>query len=201
MYAQTEWFDRVTEWENRFTEVDNPDGSISHIPYEGEVIQVGTPQNQTNFNNMENGIQDAHITARLVAFAQHQYVGEPDPTDDVSVAQLLFVFGNYHHQKQVDQEVEGEKITITLENSERQPFNSTIDNPKSVALTKVRSNRFYSVEAEVSYSDGLPGEIVISDKTLNGFKVAFTGSAKRIIMVLRVKGGMTGSDPVEAVLF
>ena len=28
MYAQTEWFDRVTEWENRFTEVDNPDGSI-----------------------------------------------------------------------------------------------------------------------------------------------------------------------------
>jgi hypothetical protein len=35
------------------------------------------------------------------------------------------------------------------------------------------------------------GSIEISAKALNGFKVAFTGSAKSVTLQIRVKGGMT----------
>lgn len=73
MYKQTEWQDRVTEFEDRYIEKENPDGSFTHTPFEGEIIQVGTPQNQTNFNNMENGIQDTTLAAQILGWGNlHQ---------------------------------------------------------------------------------------------------------------------------------
>ena len=38
---------------------------------------------------------------------------------------------------------------------------------------------------------GEVGSIEISAKALNGFKIAFTGSAKSVTLQIRVKGGMT----------
>ena len=165
MYNQTQWFDRVTEYEDRSREVQNPDGSITHEPVEGEVIQVGTPQNQTNFNNAENGIQDSHI------------------------AHAIFAFWNYHHIPQADAENEMELLTVTLTNSQSQPFNSTVDNPVTVALSKAKKNLFYAAEVEVLEHDGLVGEIHVSDKALNGFKLCFTGSGTSVKLAVRVKGG------------
>ena len=190
MYTQTQWFDRVTEFEDRYREVNNTDGSITHVPVEGEIIQVGTPQNQTNFNNMENGIQDVHIAAALLAFWQHQQETGPDSADDASIAQLIFAFGNYHHARQVDEEIEGELKTVILTNSQDQPFNSTMDTPVSVALATARKNLFYSVETEVLEHSGLVGDIQVRDKALNGFKLLFTGSGSSVKLAVRVKGGM-----------
>ena len=52
MYVEQIWLDHVTEFENRYREQTNPDGTITHLPVEGTVIQQGTPQNGKNFNHL-----------------------------------------------------------------------------------------------------------------------------------------------------
>lgn len=60
-----------------------------------------------------------------------------------------------------------------------------------MALKQNRRNLYYSVEATVvTVSGGLAGDIHITDKALNGFKVAFDGSAKSVTLELKIKGGM-----------
>ena len=51
MYNSTNWKDRVVDATS------------------GEVIQNGTPMSAANFNNMENGINDAHIAMTLMLVA------------------------------------------------------------------------------------------------------------------------------------
>lgn len=53
MYNRTKWLDRVVDADS------------------GEVIQEGTNQNAENFNNMENGITDAHVALSLLMIAEH----------------------------------------------------------------------------------------------------------------------------------
>lgn len=174
MYKQLKWEDRVTEFENRYRESTNPDGSITHTPDEGSVIQVGTPQNQVNFNNMEAGIQDATLASQIYGWAWLHHKRRTDA-----------------HEALMDGEVLGELHEVTLTNSLTFPFNSSVDSPTTIALTKARSNLFYSVEAEVKSHTGLVGDIIISDKALNGFKIAYTGSGSSVTLTVRVKGGMT----------
>ena len=54
MYNNTVWLDRVKDAET------------------GEVMQTGTEQSAGNFNNMEQGILDAHIATMLAIIATHQ---------------------------------------------------------------------------------------------------------------------------------
>lgn len=54
MYNRTKWLDRVVDAET------------------GELIQKGTDQSAGNFNNMENGITDAHVALALTMIAMHQ---------------------------------------------------------------------------------------------------------------------------------
>lgn len=154
-YEPTIWQDHVTEYENRYTEVQNEDGTVTHNPVEGEIIQQGTPLSATNFNHMEEGIVNA------------TELGE-ETADKV-------------------QNLEWITIEKTLINSQDYPFNNS---KQTVALPQSRNQLEYTVTAEVlSYSGGFPGDIEISDKLQNGFKVAFTGSAKSVTVKLYVKGG------------
>ena len=91
----------------------------------------------------------------------------------------------------MDAEVLGELHTITLTNTQKFPFNSSVDSPKTIALTTTRKNLFYTVEAEVVAHTGMVGDVTVSDKALNGFKIAFTGSGSSVTLAVRVKGGMT----------
>ena len=59
-YEKTQWLDHVAEYPDRFKETANPDGTVTLIPHEGEVIQQGTPMSATNFNKMEEGIFQAN---------------------------------------------------------------------------------------------------------------------------------------------
>lgn len=93
MYDRTYWQDHVSEFDNRFREQNNADGTISHIPVEGEVIQQGTPQNAANFNRIETGIFAAtEITAELARIALHGGYGvsnggdSPETPTDNSIA-------------------------------------------------------------------------------------------------------------------
>ena len=129
-----------------------------------EVIQPGTPQSAGNFNNMENGIQDVSV-----AFAQ-------------------MMIANRELEHRLDNEAAVEEHTVVLTNTQAYPFNNS---KTTVNLTKVRANKTYVVDVEITaHSGGEVGDIKITDKLLNGFKVEFDGSATSVTVTLRIKGGL-----------
>lgn len=162
MYEWKYWIDHVTEFEDRYEETENDDGTVTHTPVEGEVIQQGTPQNAENFNHIEMGIVNGAELAALLAIEAI-------------------------HTRQMLEDLSGEAITVTLTNSQAYPFNNSI---KTVPLSKQRNHTDYTVSAEVmEYSGGFVGDIEITDKLANGFKVAHTGSATSVKLKIHVKGG------------
>ena len=60
-----------------------------------------------------------------------------------------------------------------------------------MALTTTRKNTNYDVDVAVkSYSGGRLGDITVSDKLVNGFKLTHDGSAKTVVVAVKVTGGM-----------
>ncbi len=162
MYKITKWQDHVTQYQDRFREVENSDGTFTHELVEGEVIQQGTPQNAANFNNMEQGILCGIEIGALMA---------------VAIA----------HVRQAVENIKGEIIETTLSNTLEYPFNNS---KKTLSLSTKRENLNYTVDVEaVAVGAGHVGDIIISDKQINGFKVEHTGSAKSVKIKCFVKGG------------
>ena len=168
MYDWTKWLDHVTDPSNRYTMVDNGDGTFT-IARTGTVMQQGTPQDQVRFNNIENGIVDAHLAVDLLL----NYAKQRD-------------WAHTDKETELSSETIGEVGTVTLNNSEAFPFNNS---QVSVSLLKPRSTLNYIVIVEVVAANGNAGEIVISDKLVNGFKIAFTGSATSATVKYKVIGG------------
>lgn len=128
----------------------------------GEVLQQGTLQDAEHFNNMEEGISEANEMASFLA----EQMGKV--------------------QRGVES-AQGEVVRVTLTNSQAYPFNNSV---KSVNLSHYKTNTNYLVQPEVvSYSGGGVGDIEITDKLLNGFKIAFTGAAKQVVLDLHISGG------------
>lgn len=65
MYERTYWKDHVRTPDNTYNVKSNGDGTSTITPA-GKVMQQGTPQDQTHFNNMEVGISDAHAALGLL---------------------------------------------------------------------------------------------------------------------------------------
>lgn len=173
MYEEKIWQDHVTEFENRYKEQENPDGTITHVPVEGEVMQQGTPQSAANFNNMENGISGSGALAGILIIHAIHAKQQMDDLDS-EVIQLC-------------KNLEGDVIQVTLTNSEAYPFNNS---QKTIALGTARNNANYTVQTEVvSTAGGGLKAVEITDKLTNGFKVAFQGSATQVVLKLTVKGG------------
>ena len=161
-YKWTEWQDHVTEFEDRYTESRNEDGTITHTPVEGEILQQGTPQSAKNFNRMEDGITNASELAALLAIG-------------------------VIHQRQQTENLSGDVLEVELTNSMEYPFNNSV---KTVALKRPRNNLDYTVTAEVmECSGGSTGDIEVTEKLVNGFKIEYTGSAKKAKLKVFVKGG------------
>lgn len=80
-----------------------------------------------------------------------------------------------------------EEIVVELTNTASYPFNNS---KKTVSLATTRTNATYMVDAEVLEHDGSVGDIIISEKLTNGFKVAFDGSAASATVRLIIRGGM-----------
>jgi hypothetical protein len=76
--------------------------------------------------------------------------------------------------------------TIVLVNTKQYPFN---DSSATVCLQNERESRSYFVFTDVRDSDGAVGDVVVSGRAVNGFRVAFTGSAKRAEIGYFVTGG------------
>jgi hypothetical protein len=63
---------------------------------------------------------------------------------------------------------------VRLTNTKPYPFN---DSQKTVALEQSQPDVKYSIQTEVISASGEVGDIEISGKAVNGFKIAYTGSA------------------------
>ena len=61
-YKKTVWKNREVEKPRTFTKVDNPDGTITLTPAEGNIIEPGTPIIASNMNKIEDEIEllDTH---------------------------------------------------------------------------------------------------------------------------------------------
>lgn len=173
MYPRTYWQNEVRDPANTFTVTENADGTKT-VARAGTRMEEGTPQDKAHFNNIEEGITDANAAAAMWGFGYHQARQESKA-----------------YQAAFDADVLGESKTVTLTNTGKYPFNSTINSPVSVALATTRKNLFYDVEATVTEHTGEVGEIHIIDKALNGFKVYYDGAGKSVTILLRIKGGMT----------
>jgi hypothetical protein len=157
------WQDHVVQYPGRFQENDLGGGLVQLTPSPGTVVKQGTPQNATNFNTMDM----AALEAMLMASENNRIIRMVND----AVSGLV-----------------GEKIQVTLTNTQAYPFNNS---ERTVQLQVSRNNMDYTVECElVSVTGGAVGEFVISDKLLNGFKVAFTGSASSVVVNCYVRGGI-----------
>lgn len=163
MRQPVNWQDHVVEHPNRYKEVDNGDGTVDLQKQPGEIIQQGTPMNATNLNGMDYGIlEDLFIASDLVREARMM--------------------------KDSIRGITGDKIQITLTNSQAYPHNNS---KKTVQISPSRNTKDYTVECYVvSASGGAVGDFEISDKLLNGFKIAYTGSASSVIVDCYVRGGI-----------
>ena len=159
MYQFTFWMDEVDEYEDIFVEESSAvtQGAVKHTKYRGNVQQQGTPQNAVNFNNLEEGVFDAHAAISILLMLARQNSWEI------------------------------EKGSVVLTNTNTYPFNNS---KVTVALSNSKENGDYVVLTDVAAFSGNVGEIVISDKLTNGFKIEHTGSASSVTVNYIVIGGI-----------
>lgn len=160
------WKDRVVEHPHTViltpTKIDGKDCYVIE-KYPGEVVEQGTPMNAKNLNDMDfKGIEG-----------------------------ILIGLNNTDHIRKLEDKtkgLEGEQIAVTLTNSQKYPFNNS---KKTVSLGTIRNTKDYTVLVEVlSKEGGGVGDIEISDKQTNGFKIAFTGGASSVSVNCIVQGGI-----------
>lgn len=162
MYAILVWKDHAVTPEHLYKVTDNGDGTVTAVRA-GTVVQQGTNMNAANFNNLEQGVFAANISA---AEALRLIRGLQDKADAL----------------------EGLVLEATLTNSSKYPFNNS---KKTIALgnENERYNTDYTVIVEAEPQDGFLGDVKISDKMLNGFKIEYTGSASSVAVKCYVQGG------------
>ena len=159
MYGWPAWLDHVTDPPNVYRLVDLG-GGLYQLTLAGTVMQQGTAQDQTHFNNIEGGIVDAHIASSLLLnFARQLGWTKDDILTWLGKVNTVYVG------------------TATLTNAEAFPFHSS---PQSVSIGATLDNSYYEVQTKVTEFSGCVGEIEVSDKLANGFKLSHTGSAKSV---------------------
>lgn len=156
------FLDHVVEYQGRFQETDLGNNMIQHDPAPGEIIQKGTPLNAANMNLLDTAALQAIMMGSL----------------------------NTSLLRQLSDKVEaqaGEQIEVTLTNTQQYPFNNS---NKAVQLGTNRNKKNYTVLVEVLSSEGGGvGEILVTNKLLNGFQIAYTGAASSVTVNCIVQGG------------
>lgn len=117
-----------------------------------------------------------------------------DLTDDVSIvnldgdlaSELLINALRQHIWQNESEKLICEEGSVTLTNTGSFPFNNS---QQTVALVKTQKNTKYAVIPEDPVL-GNVGDIVVSGKQTNGFKIEFTGSAKTATVKYIVIGGI-----------
>lgn len=108
--------------------------------------------------------------------------------EDGDVASTLIINRLRQHiwQNEADAPV-CEAGSVTLTNTAKFPFNNS---KKSVALAKVQADLNYAVIAWTDSEAGNIGDIQVTEKQVNGFKVSYSGSASTAVVNYIVIGGI-----------
>ena len=176
MYLKTPWKDHVVERPGTYTEVTNADGSKTYTPKPGEIIQQGTPQSATNFNNIEYGLFDVHLAYSTFVQGWLQFKRWIENVLGTAIGKL-------------EADDTPEIKTVTLTNNQKWPFNNS---QQTVSLATNRPTTNYTVDAEIkSVAGGTVQDVLITDRLANGFKVAFDGDAAGAVVKLIIKGGIS----------
>lgn len=170
-YIPIGWKDRRVQRPRTYTEVTNADGSRTDTPAPGEVVEAGTQFSATNMNHMEDGILNVSIAEALKIIAHMQH--------DQRIGTL---------EKATVQETGTVTLTNTITQSTIQKFLGN-NSQKSVALANRRDNLNYTVIIVGVSGGGNIGEIEVTDRLVNGFKLAYTGSAPSVAVTYAVIGG------------
>lgn len=132
----------------------------------GAVIQQGTLLDQAHFNPMEIGICDSTLAGAIRQFKAKQ--------DDYNMQDELHT------------------LDLAMNETLPWPFNNK---ETTVALTGLRESINYSVDINVlMYKGGRLGNIRVTDRARNGFKLVHDGSATHVQVAVRISGGM--EDPM-----
>lgn len=135
----------------------------------GDVLVPGTPVNETNLNRMESGILTSHLDVGLAALAALQLAA--------SAKQEL--------EKLKNQRILQGEATITANQTngyfrDFEPF-VEISLP---GLPQINTPNYDVILTPTLYDDlGRVGELIVYDKTQNGFKVKMTGSAIVVVFI------------------
>lgn len=162
--------------ENRVTSEEDR-AAAELIRGENEAARVSAEN--TRKTNEENRVSAE--AKRQAAYANFQ-----NDIDDNEIAAGLILNHSRQVQWKVDDFLKTDIGTVTLTNTLDFPFNDSI---QSVALSDERLNTDYIVITELVSADGVAGEIEVSDKLVNGFKIAYTGSASSVTIKYVVMGG------------
>ena len=208
MRNRTLWRDHVISQTGLFTILEKAGlaNVYSVSPY-GEVMQQGTMQDANHFNNIEESL-DAHEMAIDILMCGLRWLqeGETEETrlDDVRLATELLLNGmrlnhwenedrlDFHDaqiaslDRQTTELYKYDVINKSFTNTSKYPFNNS---KASVALANARENTNYIVVPEITAFNGNVGEVVITEKLVNGFKAEYTGSAKSATIKFTVIGG------------
>lgn len=161
LYNATKWLDHVTQFPMRRRITNNSDGTSDVVRAEGNIIQQGTPRNAKNYNNMETGILGNQMQVLVI---------------EQQMLQLQRAVEDNH----------GEYGEVSITNTNKYPFSSSA---VTVPIKEKRSHLDYEVSVEVVETDGNVEHIDVFDKQLNGFKIAFRGSSKKLKVKYKVTGG------------
>ena len=82
--------------------------------------------------------------------------------------------------------LDGQVIDVTLTNTLDYPFNNS---KKTIAINP-KDTLEYRVYVEIQGNTANVGDVIITDKQVNGFKIAYTGSTKSVKIRCFVTGGM-----------
>lgn len=163
---------------------------------DGKVIQQGTLIDQAHLNNMEVGISDIHLAYRIIQnvvlwFGRRLGVLETSSNShDTDIASIKSTDTTQNSRLSAGGVGDRRGGQGSNPDREQQPW-PFCTKETAVALTTTRKNTNYDVDVAVkSYSGGRLGDITVSDKLVNGFKLTHDGSAKTVVVAVKVTGGM-----------
>ncbi|MCD8011665.1 MAG: hypothetical protein LUG99_00535 [Lachnospiraceae bacterium] len=153
---------------------------------------------QTNLDNTQDDLsstqEELDSTKEDLANLTESHETLSDSVDNLDTEMYEMQELSAEHTRQIMsardglEAITGEVLEVTLTNTQSYPFN---DSQTTVQLSTTRSTKNYTILAEIeSMTGGAVGDVEYSDKLLNGFKVAYTGSATSVTLKLYVQGGM-----------
>lgn len=166
MYYPTIWEDHVSSMPGVYVVSPYNESRRQYtIEEAGTAMVPGTPQDQTHFNNLETGVHDANLALSLALNFARQTGWRVDTLEKAAAPEVG---------------------TVSLTNTQKFPFNNS---QKSVALTTPRENLNYIVEILSITGTGNVGEVDVTNRQVNGFKLSYTGSAAAVLVTYAVTGG------------